>query len=351
MSATGRLIAIRCSGAGLRRTGSATRIYHQTEAARAVWEQIERNRRRSVLIVTVMGVLLVGVGMSLGVYFSGQQQGALIGGAVAFGIWLVMWLLHAQPRGQRDCCRWPARGRSKSRIIRSCSTSSKRCRSRRNCPRCRASSSWMIPRRMRLRWGEIPSKAAVAVTIGLLRILNRDELQGVVAHEIGHIKNRDVALMTTAGIMLGAIVIIADIGLRTMWFGGGSRRSRDDSGGGGGAQAIMMIVALVFLILSPILAQLIYFALSRRREYLADASGAMLHAWPEGLASALEKLGQACRLPQADQNQVTAPMYIVRPLRQGRAAESSAPPLPRIRHWRNELQSCAAMGKRRFQSL
>ena len=179
--------------------------------------------------------------------------------------------------------------------------------------------------------GRDPNKASVAVTIGLLRMLNRDELQGVVAHEIGHIKNRDVALMTTAGIMLGAIVILADLGMRAMWFGGGARRSRDDSGGGGGAQAIMMIVALIFMILSPILAQLIYFALSRRREYLADASGAMYTRWPEGLASALEKLG-GTSIPQADQNRVTAPMYIVRPLRQNEhrslsSAFSTHPPL------------------------
>src|SRR5690606_3466063 len=81
--------------------------------------------------------------------------------------------------------------------------------------------------------GRDPDKAAVAVTIGLLRLMNRDELQGVVAHEIGHIKNRDVALMTTAGIMLGAIVILADIGARALWWGGGARRSRDSQQGGG----------------------------------------------------------------------------------------------------------------------
>ena len=162
--------------------------------------------------------------------------------------------------------------------------------------------------------GRNPDKAAVAVTIGLLKILNRDELQGVIAHEVGHIKNRDVALMTTAGIMLGALVILADMGMRAMWYGGGARRSRDDNGGRGGAQAILMLVALVFIILSPILAQLIYFALSRRREYLADACGAMYTRWPEGLASALDKLGGSTRA-QVDQSQVTAPMYIVRPLK------------------------------------
>ena len=144
--------------------------------------------------------------------------------------------------------------------------------------------------------GRNPDKAAVAVTIGLLKILKRDELQGVVAHEIGHIKNRDVALMTTAGIMLGALVLLGEIGSRAMWFGGGARRSRDSNDSGGGAQAILMIVAIVFIILSPILAQLVYFALSRRREYLADASGAMYTRWPEGLASALEKLGGSTAL-------------------------------------------------------
>ena len=178
--------------------------------------------------------------------------------------------------------------------------------------------------------GRNPDKASVAVTIGLLRMMNRSELQGVIAHELAHIKNRDVALMTTAGIMLGAIVIIADFGMRAMWLTGGSRRSRDDSGGGG-AQAILLIIALVFMILSPILAQLIYFALSRRREYLADASGAMFTRWPEGLASALEKLG-GTQIPQADQNRVTAPMYIVRPLREGEhrslsSAFATHPPL------------------------
>ena len=105
-----------------------------------------------------------------------------------------------------------------------------------------------------------------------------------------------------------------------MWFGGGSRRSRDSNEGGGGAQAILMLVALVFIILSPILAQLIYFALSRRREYLADASGAMYTRWPEGLAAALEKLGGNTQA-QTDQSQVTAPMYIVRPLKARRAAQ------------------------------
>jgi heat shock protein HtpX len=282
-----------------------------------------------VVIVTIMGVILVGVGMALGTFFSNTTEGAIVGGVVALGCWLVLWMF---TRNQGDNVLLQMAG---ARQI-----------EKRDHPQLyniveEMSIAAELPQMPRVfivddpapnafAVGRDPSKAAVAVTIGLLRILNRDELQGVVAHEIGHIKNRDVALMTTAGIMLGAIVLLADIGMRAMWFSGGSRRSRDDSGGGG-AQAIIMLIALVFLILSPILAQLIYFALSRRREYLADASGAMFTRWPEGLASALEKLG-AASIPQADQSRVTSPMYIVRPLREGeRRSLSSAfathPPL------------------------
>jgi heat shock protein HtpX len=127
--------------------------------------------------------------------------------------------------------------------------------------------------------GRNPEHAAVAVTTGLLRLMDRDELQGVVAHEIGHLKNRDVALIVTAGVM----------------------------------------VAILMLILAPIFAQLMYFALSRRREFLADASGARFTRYPEGLARALEKLGGS-RLPQQDQSRVTAPMYIVPPVHAGAMA-------------------------------
>ncbi|MBN1852997.1 MAG: M48 family metalloprotease [Pirellulales bacterium] len=295
-----------------------------------MWEQIERNRRRSRIIVTAMGMILVGVGMALGMFFSGQQQGALVGGVAALGIWLVLWLFsHSQ--GDDVLLRMAHARQIEKRdhpqlynIVEEMSIAAQ-------LPKVPRVFIVDDPSPNAFAVGRDPQKAAVAVTIGLLRLLDRDELQGVVAHEIGHIKNRDVALMTTAGIMLGAIVILADIGLRVMWYGGGSRRSRDHSGGGGGAQVILMLIAAVFLILSPILVQLIYFALSRRREYLADASGAMYTRWPEGLASALEKLGMAS-IPQADQSRVTAPMYIVRPLREGErrnlaSAFSTHPPL------------------------
>jgi len=159
-----------------------------------------------------------------------------------------------------------------------------------------------------------PENSAVAVTAGLLTTLNRDELQGVIAHEMSHIINRDVQFMTVASIMLGSIVLLSQVFLRGMWFSGGgsSRRYRSGKGGGGGHPAFI-IVAIALAILGPIFARLLYFAISRKREYLADASAARLTRYPEGLASALEKISQS-PLELAAANKVTAPMYIVNPL-------------------------------------
>ena len=141
--------------------------------------------------------------------------------------------------------------------------------------------------------GRSPQTASVAVTAGLLARLNRDELQGVVAHEISHIVHRDILFVTLAGIMLGSIVLLSQVFLRGMFYSSmmGSRRRYSGGGKGGGqAQLIMLIVAIVAAILAPIMAYLLYFALSRRREYLADAGAARLTRYPEGLASALEKI-------------------------------------------------------------
>lgn len=162
--------------------------------------------------------------------------------------------------------------------------------------------------------GRSPEHASVAITSGLLDKLNRDELQGVIAHEIGHIKNRDIRLMMIASVMLGSIVILSWYATRIMFFGGltGGRRGSSRDGGGGIAQLIILIVGLVLLILAPIVAQLIYLAVSRRREYLADASSALYTRYPEGLASALEKL-QNSNTQVKRANKATAPMYISNP--------------------------------------
>jgi heat shock protein HtpX len=159
-----------------------------------------------------------------------------------------------------------------------------------------------------------PENSAVAVTAGLLARLNRDELQGVVAHEVSHIVNRDVLFMTFSGIMLGSIVLISQVFLRSLWFSGGRYSSKSKSSGGGQAQLIIMIVSIVFAILAPIIAQLLYFAISRKREYLADASAVRYTRYPEGLASALEKISDSS-IDLKTANKVTAPMFIVNPLK------------------------------------
>lgn len=158
--------------------------------------------------------------------------------------------------------------------------------------------------------GRDPQHAALAVTRGLLDKLNRQELEGVIGHEMAHIQNYDIRFMTLVTVLLGTIVLLSDWMTRSMWYGGGRRRrSSSDSGGG-----IIMLIGLVLVILSPIIAQLMHLALSRKREYLADSSGAMLTRYPEGLASALEKIA-ADPEPLEAANKATAHLYIYNPLR------------------------------------
>lgn len=178
--------------------------------------------------------------------------------------------------------------------------------------------------------GRDTSRASVSVTSGLLQKLNRDELQGVVGHELAHVNNRDVMLMSMCSVLLGTIVILSWYASRFMFYGGMGRSRRDSSSSGGSAQLIILIIAIVLMILAPIFAQFIYFAISRKREYLADACSALYTRYPEGLASALEKLAASTHQLKSA-NQATAPMYIINPFRkEGMAAAdltSTHPPI------------------------
>ncbi len=156
--------------------------------------------------------------------------------------------------------------------------------------------------------GRNPEHSVVCVTTGILRILDRTELEGVIAHELSHIGNRDILLSTVAAVLVGFVVILGDIFRRSLFFGGG-RRSNDDNKAGG----VLMIVGLIFVLLSPIFATLIQLAISRKREYLADASGALLTRYPEGLASALRKIGEASQ-PMKRQSTAIAHLYLANPL-------------------------------------
>ena len=153
--------------------------------------------------------------------------------------------------------------------------------------------------------GRNPEHAVVAVTTGLLHILEKSEIEGVVAHEMAHIGNRDMLVMTVAVVLAGFIAILADFLMRTMLFGGGGNRDRHPA---------FLILAIVGIILAPIAAQLIRMTISRKREYLADASGALLTRYPEGLASALEKISQdPIKLKVA--NNATAHLYFENPFK------------------------------------
>lgn len=276
-----------------------------------MWEQIRSNQIKSVILVIGMGGLLVLLGYLLGLYFFDSAIGGLV---VALAIWVIMSLF-AYFRG--------------GSLLLTMSRAKKI--SRDDHPRLynvveemkiasgleKVPDIYIIddPSLNAFATGRDPKRASVAITAGLLQKLNRDELQGVIAHEISHIKNRDVLLMAMCSVLLGTIVILAWYGSRLLIFGSmtGSRRS-SSAGGGGQAQIIILVVALAFMILAPIMAHFIYLAVSRKREYLADASSALYTRYPEGLASALEKLGASTgQLKSA--NKATAPMYIVNPFR------------------------------------
>ena len=162
--------------------------------------------------------------------------------------------------------------------------------------------------------GRDPNHAAIAVTRGLLQKLDKLELEGVIAHELSHIGNYDTRVMTIVVILVGLAALMADFALRLTFFGAG-RRSGNRGRGGGAGVLIIYAIALVAVILTPIVAQLIRFAISRQREYLADASGALLTRYPEGLARALEKIS-ADPDPLEVANKATAHLYINNPLRE-----------------------------------
>lgn len=151
--------------------------------------------------------------------------------------------------------------------------------------------------------GRDENHAVVCATTGLLGMLSRVELEGVIAHELSHIKNRDILLMTVAVVLAGFVAIVANIFLRMSFWGAGRR---DDRGNG---NAIFMILAVIGIVLAPLAAKLIELAVSRRREYLADASGALLTRYPEGLASALKKIGSYAA-PMLSANLATAHLFI-----------------------------------------
>jgi heat shock protein HtpX len=177
--------------------------------------------------------------------------------------------------------------------------------------------------------GRDPKHSSVAITTGLLNKLNREELQGVLGHEMSHIRNYDIRFTLIVGVMVGSIAMLAQLFLRyTFWFGGGRNRD-DNNSGGGGLAVVFMIVGVILAILAPIFTAMVQMAVSRQREYLADASSVELTRNPHGLESALAKLA-ADREPLHSANGATQHLYIVNPLKKlggGSALFSTHPPI------------------------
>ncbi|OGY46403.1 MAG: zinc metalloprotease HtpX [Candidatus Buchananbacteria bacterium RIFCSPHIGHO2_01_FULL_47_11b] len=157
--------------------------------------------------------------------------------------------------------------------------------------------------------GRDPAHASIAVTTGAIEKLENEELEGVLAHELSHIKNYDIRLMMVVLVLIGLVALLSDWFIRIQWFGGSNRRS--DSGGGR-LQAILLLVGVIMLILAPIIGKLIQLAISRKREFLADASGSLLTRYPEGLARALEKIAEE-NMALRNANNATAHLFISSP--------------------------------------
>ena len=271
-----------------------------------MWEAIRRNRRLSFYLIFLMAALLVGTGAAIGGAWWTWQAGALI----ALGVWFVLTLFSWY--GGSSMVLWASGVKQVTHadhqqlfnVVEEMSIASGLPLPKVYIIDDTAPNAFAT--------GRSPEKASIAVTSGLVDKLDRNELQGVIAHEMAHVRNRDTLYMTLVGIMVGTIVLICDIFLRATWYGAGRRRG----GGGkkGGAQAVLVIIAIVFAILAPILSRLLYLAISRRREYLADASAVELTRYPEGLASALEKISGDKEVLEVA-NRATAHLYIVNPIK------------------------------------
>ncbi|MGH2766798.1 MAG: M48 family metallopeptidase [Actinomycetota bacterium] len=270
-----------------------------------MYEQIARNKWRSVLLIFVVLVLAGGLGYLFGYLFQGGLVGLVLALVIAgvaswssyrYGDRLVLRVSRARPAGREE---YPKLHNVVEGL-------------------CIAAGMpppaiYVIPEEApnAFATGRDPEHASIAVTEGLLQTLNRVELEGVVAHELSHVKNRDILVGTLTATLVGVVVLLAGWMRWGLFWGGGRGRGR---GGGGGGNPILLIVALVAMILAPLAAQLIRFGVSRKREYLADADGALLTRYPPGLAGALRKIGQATNTMRVANN-ATAHLWFSQPSR------------------------------------
>ena len=273
-----------------------------------MYEQIASNRRKSVVLVLGAIVLLGAVGYAIGLL---TQQGpawlifglglavALSAGSYFYGDRIVL----ASTRAREVT---PEQEPRLHNIVEGLAIAA-------GIPKPRV---YVVPEEAPNAYatGRDPEHSSIAVTQGLLDAMNRVELEGVVAHEMSHILDRDMLVGTIVATLVGAIVLMSEFFMRAMWWGGiGGRRGNDR--GGGPVEAILFAVGFVLIILAPIFGQIVRFAMSRQREYLADAQGAMLTRYPPGLAAALKKISAASSIPMRSANNATAHLWLNQPSR------------------------------------
>lgn len=270
-----------------------------------MYEQITKNKRRSILLVLLVLGLAAGLGYVFGLLFAFGVGGAIIALIIAaamawwsyrYGDRVVLRVSGARPASREEYPQYHniveglciAAGIPKPEL-------------------------YVIPEKALNAYatGRNPEHASVGVTEGLLESLSRVELEGVLAHELAHVRNRDILVNTLVATLVGVVVLLADMMRRSFLWGGMGRR-RGGGRGGGGAAAILFALALVLAILAPVAAQLIRLAVSRRREFLADADGALLSRYPPGLAQALRKI-QASTQPLRATNNATAHLWLHKP--------------------------------------
>lgn len=279
-----------------------------------MYEQIARNKRRTFVMLAAFVLLIAAVAVALGILF--QAGTAIVPIAIVIAIVMAWTSYFASDKIALAASRAkPADGPEYARyhnLVEGLCIAA-------GLPKPRL---YVVedPAPNAFATGRNPKHAAIAVTTGLLQQMNRVELEGVLAHELSHVRNYDILVSTIAVTAVGAVALMADLGMRFMWFGG--RSGRRDNNGDNPLGLILVILAFALLILAPFAAQLMQFAMSRRRELLADASGVQLTRYPPGLISALKKL-QDDQAVVHHATRATAQMWIENPLERDANGETT----------------------------
>jgi heat shock protein HtpX len=273
-----------------------------------LYEQIAANKRKTFLLIFGAIVLLGAVGYVLGLWYGSGVAGLV--GAVALALVLSLISFFSGDRVILASTRakevTPQEQPRLHNVVEGLSIAA-------GIPKPRV---YLVPEQApnAFATGRNPEHSSVAVTQGLLDTMNRVELEGVIGHELAHVVDRDILVGTIVATLIGAVVLISEFFMRSWWWGGFRGRRGGDSGGGG-AEAIVFAIGLVLLVLAPIIGQIVRLAVSRQREYLADAQGAMLTRYPPGLASALRKIAANSGIPMRSANNATAHLWLNQPSR------------------------------------